>query len=85
MLRHMRTTIEIPDPIFHRAKLLAEQRGIPFRALVADGLRLLFREQPKKESFHLKDFSFKGDGLVAGLSETDWERIRDLAYEGHGA
>lgn len=34
----MKTTLEIPDPIFRRAKSVAAQRGIPFRALVTEAL-----------------------------------------------
>jgi hypothetical protein len=30
----MKTTLEIPDAIFRRAKTVAAERGIPFRALV---------------------------------------------------
>jgi hypothetical protein len=82
MLWHMRTTLDLPDPLFRRAKQLAEKRGIPFRALVAEALRLLVKEESGARSFKLEDVSFKGDGLVDGLSETDWERIRELAYEG---
>lgn len=39
----MKTTLEIPDAIFRRAKSVAEERGIPLRALIteapADNLR----------------------------------------------
>ena len=34
----MKTTLEIPDPIFRRAKSVAAQRGIPLRAFVTDDL-----------------------------------------------
>ena len=34
----MKTTLEIPDAIFRRAKTVAAQRGIPFRALVSEAL-----------------------------------------------
>jgi|ERR1700691_4057755 hypothetical protein len=34
----MKTTIEIPDAIFRRAKVLAAERGIPFRALISEAL-----------------------------------------------
>jgi len=58
---------------------------VTFRALMADALRRYLDEQPSRQKpFTLPDRSFKGDGLVAGLSETDWERIRDLSYEGRG-
>ena len=34
----MKTTLEIPDGIFRRAKTVAAERGIPFRALVSEAL-----------------------------------------------
>ncbi len=34
----MKTTLEIPDAIFRRAKSLAAQRGIPLRALVTEAV-----------------------------------------------
>ena len=47
----MKTTLEIPDAIFRRAKSAAAERGIPFRALVsealADKLRLLRNNDSK--------------------------------------
>ena len=34
----MKTTIEIPDALFRRAKSAAAERGIPLRALVSEAL-----------------------------------------------
>ena len=34
----MKTTLEIPDALFRRAKAAAAHRGIPFRALVSEAL-----------------------------------------------
>jgi hypothetical protein len=34
----MKTTLEIPDSIFRRAKAMAAQRGIPLRQLVSDAV-----------------------------------------------
>ena len=34
----MKTTLEIPDAIFRRAKSVAAERGIPLRALIAEAL-----------------------------------------------
>ena len=34
----MKTTLEIPDALFRRAKSIAAQRGIPFRELVSEAL-----------------------------------------------
>jgi hypothetical protein len=84
MLSHMRTTLDLPDPLFRQAKRLARDRKIPFRALVAEALRRVLKEEPPRRRFELPDRSFGQGGLVAGLNWTDWERIRDISYEGHG-
>lgn len=34
----MKTTLELPDGLFRRAKSAAAQRGIPFRELVSEAL-----------------------------------------------
>ncbi len=34
----MKTTLEIPDTIFRRAKSAAAQRGIPLRALISEAI-----------------------------------------------
>jgi len=34
----MKTTLEIPDAVFRRAKSAAAERGIPFRELVTEAL-----------------------------------------------
>lgn len=41
----MKTTLEIPDAIFRRAKTVAAERGIPFRALVSEALSDKLRAQ----------------------------------------
>ncbi len=35
----MKTTLEIPDPIFRRAKSAAAQRGIPLREFVTEAVK----------------------------------------------
>jgi len=34
----MKTTVEIPDAIFRRAKSVAADRGVPLRALISEAL-----------------------------------------------
>ena len=46
----MKTTLEIPDAIFRRAKTVAAERGIPFRALVSEALADKLRAQGDKDS-----------------------------------
>lgn len=45
----MKTTLEIPDAIFHRAKTVAAERGIPFRALVSEALADKLRAQGERD------------------------------------
>lgn len=35
----MKTTLEIPDPIFRRAKSVAAERGIPLREFITEAVR----------------------------------------------
>jgi hypothetical protein len=82
---HMKTTIEISDPIFEEAKALAAREGTTIRALVESGLRHVVAERRAHHgAFKLRDESFGGEGLAPALRGASWERIRDLAY-GHDA
>jgi hypothetical protein len=46
----VKTTLEIPDAIFRRAKTAAAERGIPFRALVSEALADKLRAPGGKDS-----------------------------------
>jgi hypothetical protein len=82
MLEHMRTTIDLPDALFAKAKRAARARNTTLRTLVIEGLRLVTARDAAPPRFRLADASSGDGGLVEGLAETDWERMRDLAYEG---
>ena len=43
----MKTTLEIPDVIFRRAKAKAAERGIPFRQFVTDAVQEKLRPEPR--------------------------------------
>jgi hypothetical protein len=47
----MKTTVELPDDLYRRAKAEAALRGRKFRELVEEGLRLVL-EAPRKTSRH---------------------------------
>ncbi len=42
----MKTTLEIPDVIFWRAKAKAAERGLPFRQFVTDAVEEKLRAKP---------------------------------------
>ena len=52
----MKTTLEIPDAIFRRAKTVAAERGIPFRALVSEALSDKLRAQDRDSKPWMKTF-----------------------------
>jgi hypothetical protein len=78
----MKTTLELPDSLFQEAKSCAETRGVPFRQIVEEGLRLVIQQaQQPWRPFRLRDGSFKGEGL---LNEQSWPEIRKIIYEDRG-
>ena len=82
----MKTTIDIADQLLNDAKQLAASQGTTVRALVEAGLRRVLAERmAPAQPFRLRDASFNGDGLQPALQGVGWERLRELAYEGHGA
>jgi hypothetical protein len=84
MLRHMRTSIDMPDALLAKVRQVARRRGTTLRELVIEGLHAVLERQARAPRFRLRDASFGKDGLVEGLDETDWDKIRDLSYEGRG-
>lgn len=63
---HMKTTLDLADPLFHAAKALAAQQKTTLRALVEEGLRLVMEKRKKSAAkpYVLPDCSVKGSVLV---------------------
>jgi hypothetical protein len=81
---HMKTTIDLADPLLDEARKLARRDGTTVRALVEQGLRQVLAQKRRAAPFRLRDASFAGDGLRAELEGASWDRLRELAYEGRG-
>ncbi len=78
---HMKTTIDIADPLLDQARELAAREGVTIKALVELGLRQVIAEKKKRSSgFKLRQVTFKGDGLQPDLEGASWERMRELIY-----
>ena len=85
IVTHVKTTIDIADPLLERARKLAAERGTTLREVVEDALRdLIARESPRRRKFKLRDASVRGKGLQPGVNEGDWDTLRALIYEGRG-
>jgi hypothetical protein len=81
---HMKTTIEIADPLLQEARKLAAREGVTLRALVELGLRRVISEKKSAGAFRLRKASFKGKGLQPAAKQAGWDSLRSLAYEGRG-
>lgn len=81
----MKTTVEISDSLFARARRYASRRGLTLRAVIELGLRRVVAEPEEAQSFRLRRASFRGEGLTPEMQAQGWEGIRATIYEGRGA
>ena len=84
MASNMKTTVEIPDAVLSAARELADREGTSVKSLIEAGLRHEIATRSEREAFKLRRATFKGEGLQPGVADASWERLRELAYEGHG-
>ena len=82
---HMKTTVDLSDDLLAKVKLVATRERTTLRALLEEGLRLVLDKRSGSKAFHLRDASYKGKGVQPGVTEGDWDQLRDLIYEGRGA
>jgi hypothetical protein len=86
----MKTTLELPDPLFRRAKSVAAQRGIPFRELVSEALteKLAVNgngERPWMRSFGklraLRSESARINGIIkAEFDQVDPQKVKRTSW-----
>lgn len=81
---HMKTTIEISGSLLNQARRQALRDGTTLRALFEEGLRKVLADKQRGAGFRLRPASFKGKGLQPQAAGAGWDRIREMAYEGHG-
>lgn len=85
MASHMKTTIQIAEPLLAEAKCLASREKTTVRALVEEGLRRVLEDRQGRKPFKLRDKSVKGKGLSREFADGSWAKIRDAIYEGRGS
>ncbi len=78
----MKTTIEIADDLFERAQRVARKEKTTFRSLAEQGLRLVLKQKQVKTKTRKWKPVMKGGGLNPAFRDWNWEKIRDLIYEG---
>ncbi len=86
IVTHMKTTIDIADALFERAKAIAERDRVTFRALVEEGLHAVLDSRAGGGApFRLRDASVAGSGLQPGIDLGRRDQLLALIYEGRGA
>jgi hypothetical protein len=81
----MKTTVEIADPLLHEVRRLAARQGVTLRTLIERGLYRVIADARPDAPFRLRRASFKGKGLQSEFQDASWVRLRDGAYQDHGA
>jgi hypothetical protein len=81
----MKTTVEISDPLLREVRKLAARQGVTLRTLIERGLRRVIADGTPARPFRLRRASFKGKGLQPEFRGASWDRLRDAAYQDHGA
>ena len=81
----MKTTIELPEALFNKAKKHALKHGTTLKALIEQGLHQVLAQKSTPPTFTLPDASVDGKGLNTAFQEGNWEQLRDTIYTGRGA
>jgi hypothetical protein len=78
----MKTTIEISDVLFERAKRHAQRTGRPMRVLMEEGLRLVLGQEHKRAAYRLEDLSLGDPNAPDPLESFSWQDLRNEIYGG---
>ena len=82
--RDVKTTIDLTDNLFVRARQLAHKEHKTLRALVEEGLTLALDEHERRSSPKIKPVVFGGQGLSDEFRQAPWPRLREVIYPRRG-
>jgi hypothetical protein len=78
----MKTTVDIADALFERARRHARRTGQPLRTLIEEGLRRVLNEDKPATRYRLPDRSVGKPGDDNPLAAFSWPELRDEIYGG---
>jgi len=78
MVTHMKTTIEISEPLLLRAKARARERRITLRSLIEESLAAALDQTQLSE--RVQPVTFKGKGLSREFEGASWDQTREAIY-----
>lgn len=76
----MKTTIELKDELFRRAKRYAAGRGITMRQLVEESLQATIESKPPTKTYRLPDLAQGKRGASDPLTDYSWSDLRAEIY-----
>ena len=80
----MKTTLDIQNELFVRAKRHARKIGRPLRAVVEEGLRLVLATSGPPPRYELPDLSVGRADARDPLEDYSWQDLRDIIYDTRG-
>lgn len=80
MLRHMRTTIRLPDDLYQAVRLSATSSGRTVTSFIEEALReaLIRKSQRDQQTATFKVQPLQGDGLRPGVDLADSQALLDV-------
>ncbi len=83
MVSHMKTTVNLPDPLLEAARQAARRDGVTFKELLEVSLQreIERRAHRAQAPFRLREFSVDGEGVRSEVREGSWF---DLIYPASG-
>ncbi|MBT9583116.1 DUF2191 domain-containing protein [bacterium] len=79
MLIWMRTTINLPDPLYRELKRFAAEHGKTVTDVIQDAVsETLLRQSQRSMGERLVLPTFKGNGMLPGVDLSDNAGLRDL-------
>lgn len=76
----MKTTLDIHDELFARAKQRARESGRPLRAVVEEGLRLVLEVREPAPTYRMPDMSVGDPAAKDPLESLTWDDLRREVY-----
>lgn len=80
-MHRVKTTVEIDDALFARARQHARRSGRTLRSLIEEGLRSCLNSEPLESSYKLPDRSVGKAGAPNPLESLSWQDLREAIYE----
>ena len=76
----MKTTLDISDDLFLRAKDLARERNTSLRRVVEEGLTAVLDAEERTARPTINAVTFKGKGLQTEFADKGWHAIEEAIY-----